>query len=88
MTACPTCGCLGRFPRHRRHVGGHNIEVYISCTKCPYEQVLRSGPKQLVELEEDVDRLRARVRAGQGHFRDLLARRERRLEALRRELAS
>ena len=82
MSACPQCGSPGAFKSRRREVDG-SVEDYVRCAACPYEVVLRSGPRELVDLEVDVERLRGRVTAGEGHLAPVLALREARLETAR-----
>jgi hypothetical protein len=59
--------------------------VFIKCRICQWEKVLFDGPREVVELELDIERLRGRVGAGQTSLASVLRRREMRLEAARRK---
>jgi RNase P subunit RPR2 len=56
-TPCPQCNTPKKFAPQRRGDDDH-YEVFIRCGACGWENVLRSGPRRLVELEMDVEHLR------------------------------
>jgi hypothetical protein len=49
---CPYCGSQQPFPlRQRPHPARKDvIEVYISCTRCPYEYTIRASTKRMESL--------------------------------------
>jgi len=51
---CPYCNSEQRFPlRHRSHKGSDTvIEVYITCTMCPYEALIRLSTKRMEYLRK------------------------------------
>jgi C4-type Zn-finger protein len=52
MLTCPYCSSEQPFPvRSRPHEGSDTvIEVYISCTRCPFEHQLRLSTERLEHL--------------------------------------
>ena len=52
MLTCPYCSSEQAFPlRNRPHEGSDTvIEVYISCTRCPFEERLRLSTVRLEHL--------------------------------------
>lgn len=85
MAACPDCGSENKFPRRRRQLDGDHVEIYVACRLCPWEQVIHSGPREVVEVAIDIEKLEGRVRAGATSLQQVLDRRRRRLAELRRE---
>jgi hypothetical protein len=51
---CPYCGSSQPFPLRTRPLGDSEvvIEVYISCTRCPYEHVIRQSTAKLERLRK------------------------------------
>lgn len=82
---CPQCGSPGSF-KLRRRISGDWLQIVIKCTVCTYIEIVRQGPKELVELEMDVDRLHGRVEAGETQLGSVLRAREARLERVRLDL--
>ena len=60
VLSCPYCSSEQPFPvRTRPHEGSDTvIEVYISCTRCPFEQQLRLSTVRLEHLHSIEARLR------------------------------
>lgn len=78
---CPKCGAHGKFIPRIRDVKDE-VELYICCRYCPYENVLKQGPEPLVRLQMDVDELRAKVDAGAGNLQSVLEARQQRLDQM------
>lgn len=79
---CPLCNSPQPFPRRRRRVEGLE-QIFIACTKCPWEVVLHEGEGEVLDLELDVARLAAFVNAGRVEFRAIYEARATKLAALR-----
>lgn len=80
---CPQCGIQSRFREQKlESEDGKRLTVIIECEHCHNTEVIRSGPKDLVELEIDVEQLRAKHEVT-GLLGDVLAAREHRLNELR-----
>lgn len=77
--ACPQCGKEASFKPRKREPQPGLLELVIACPYCPWEQVIRSGPKTILELELDIEALEMKVRQGVP-LHDVLARRRERLE--------
>lgn len=60
---CPQCGITSTFPTRKRLRDGV-LQVFISCRHCPYELVMREGPREVVELELDLEHLHGLASAG------------------------
>jgi len=60
VLSCPYCSSEQVFPlRHRPHDDSKVvIEVYISCTRCPFEQQIRLSTVRLEHLHSIEARLR------------------------------
>lgn len=85
-SACPGCGGLSLFTLKQRVIG-EQLEQFIKCSSCPYEKVVRSGPRKEIELEIDIEGLEAKLAKGVP-VQEVLAARRRRLEQLREANAS
>lgn len=83
---CPSCGGLNPFTLRQRVIG-EQLEQFIKCSSCPYEKVVRSGPRKEIELEIDIEGLEAKIAKGVP-VQEVLAARRRRLEQLREANAS
>lgn len=81
---CPNCNSLQAFRPQKREAEDDRLEVFICCRACLYEQVIQSGPRVIVELELDLQTLRGKQLAGVP-LGSVIARRERRLEELKRQ---
>ncbi len=56
---CPLCGSMQAFPLRKRERDKGWIEVFISCTICPYEMVVRKSTDALEKLYKQRSRLLA-----------------------------
>lgn len=91
---CPWCESPQKFPTRIRNVDGCNWqEVYISCTMCSYEVVLRATTKQIESTRRLISNLAHRQnyemkRHGKvsGNTQAAIRRQRKRLMALNREL--
>lgn len=81
---CPNCGSVNAFPNRRRDhpVQEGWIQIFIKCTTCPYERVIREGPQEIIELELDIEKLKGK-QAASVNLSHVIANREHRLKALR-----
>jgi hypothetical protein len=84
LTPCPTCEIPQRFGQQRREDDGELI-IFMACTSCDYEQIIMSGPRQVVELKLDIDRIEAKIARGVP-MHDILRSRQQRLAALESEM--
>lgn len=62
-TNCPRCEALESFRPQRRPVGDKRIEVFIRCTTCNYEVVLRVSTVQIELLRKQLSRWQSYGRA-------------------------
>ena len=63
LTHCPRCEALGAFRPLHRPIDDIYIEVYIRCTTCNYEQVLRKSTLAIERLHKIKARWEAYNRA-------------------------
>lgn len=82
--SCPECGSPQKF-RPRRREEGPQLELYITCKTCRWEALLHSGPREVVEIELDIIKLRGRAERSSA-LRSLLWAREERLAATKQRL--
>lgn len=64
MTNCPRCHSLQSFAARERELDDGQVEVYIGCLMCRWEQILYIGTKEKVKIKKDIDKLRGKVLRG------------------------
>lgn len=79
---CPSCGGLSAFRLRNRTSESGIFQVFIKCSSCPYEKVIRQGDEEIVRLEMDIEGLETKLSRGVA-VQEVLARRRERLEQLR-----
>lgn len=59
---CPCCNSLQSFRPRIWDNGDGTINVFISCTACPWQQVLRTSTRELEHLQRNERRLLEQAR--------------------------
>lgn len=60
---CPQCEALQSFSPRRRDIGDDRVEVYVRCTTCGHEWVLRQSTVELERLHRLERRWKGRARS-------------------------
>lgn len=60
---CPGCSSMQSFPVRNRRIDSTRIEVFIACSVCPWNQVIRISTAEIEKLRERERKLGAESRS-------------------------
>lgn len=87
LTNCPRCEAPQSFKPRKRKIEDNDIEVFIYCTTCRWEQVIRRSTEEIEGLLQRQGRMRAQAFMQQVRHEQVSDSTSRKLEQIAQQIA-